>query len=126
MNIINYQMKTLRILYWIVTGLLCLLMVFAAFNYIFKHELIVDVFRKLGFPTYIIYPLAAAKMLGVAAILTKRSKRLKEWAYAGFFFNFLLALSAHINANDGINALPAAICLVLLIGSYTIDRRIYG
>jgi len=119
-------MKFFRILYWIVTGALCLLMLFAAFNYVFQHDLIVDVFNKLGFPTYIIYPLAFAKVLGVLAILTKRSKRLKEWAYAGFFFNFVLALSAHINANDGSQALPAAVCLGLLIISYALDRRIYG
>jgi hypothetical protein len=119
-------MKSLRIIYWIVTGLLSLLMLFAAFNYIFRHALIVDVFNKLGFPVYIIYPLAAAKILGVVAIITKRSKRLKEWAYAGFFFHFVLALSAHVNADDGINALPAAVCLFLLAGSYALDRRIYS
>lgn len=119
-------MKSLRILYWIVTGLLCLMMLFAAFNYIFRHADIVAVFKSLGYPLYLIYPLAAAKVLGVVAIITKRSKRLKEWAYAGFFFNFILAFSAHLNAEDGINALPAAICLVLLAGSYFLDRRIYG
>lgn len=120
-------MKSLRVIYWIVTGLLCLMMLFAAFNYVFRHELIVEVFRRLGYPLYIIYPLAAAKVLGVVAIVTKRSKRLKEWAYAGYFFNFILALSAHINAGDPfLQALPAAICLVLLGGSYALDRRIYG
>jgi hypothetical protein len=120
-------MKSLRVIYWIVTGLLFLMILFAAYNYIFKHEAIAHVFNRLGFPTYIIYPLAAAKILGVVAIITKRSKRLKEWAYAGFFFNFILALSAHINAGDSsLQALPAAICLVLLAGSYLLDRRIYG
>jgi hypothetical protein len=63
----------------------------------------------------------------VLAIFTKKSKRLKEWAYAGFFFNFVLALSAHINAGDpSLQALPAAVCLILLTGSYLLDRRIYG
>lgn len=120
-------MKSLRIIYWIVIGLLFLMMLFAAFNYIFKYELIVEVFRRLGYPVYIIYPLAAAKILGVLAIFTKKSKRLKEWAYAGFFFNFVLALSAHINAGDpSLQALPAAVCLILLTGSYLLDRRIYG
>lgn len=120
-------MKSLRVIYWIVTGLLFLMMLFAAFNYIFHYEAIVEVFKRLGYPLYIIYPLAAAKILGVLAILTKKSKRLKEWAYAGFFFNFILALSAHINVGDPfIHSLPAIICLVLLAGSYLLDRRIYG
>lgn len=119
-------MKLLRIIYWIATILLSLLMLFAAFNYIFKHALILDVFAKLGFPAYIIYPLAAAKLLGITAILTKKSRTLKEWAYAGFFFNFILAASAHINANDGINVAPALVSLVLLAISYFTDRKIYG
>ena len=114
----------MKIVYWIATGLLCALMLFAAFNYIFKHELIVDVFNRLGFPAYIIYPLAALKVLGIAAILTKWSPTLKEWAYAGFFFNFILAMSAHINAGDGIQFLPAFVCLVLLIVSYVIDKKL--
>ena len=100
-------------------------MLFAAFNYVFKHTLIVEVFTKLGYPTYIIYPLAVAKILGVIAILTKTSKTLREWAYAGFFFNFLLALSAHIHVGDG-QFLPALSCLILLLVSYVLDKKIYG
>jgi hypothetical protein len=100
-------------------------MLFAAFNYIFYHELIVDVFNKLGFPTYIIYPLATAKLLGVIAIATKKSRILKEWAYAGFFFNFVLALSAHLNVGDGQFA-PALVCLILLAISYALDKKVYG
>ena len=115
----------LKAIYWTATVLLTLLMLFAAFNYIFKHELIVIVFQKLGFPTYIIYPLAVAKLLGVAAILSKKSKTLKEWAYAGFFFNFVLAISAHLNAGDGQFA-PALASLALLSTSYVLDRRLYS
>lgn len=119
-------MKLLRIIYWIATILLSLLMLFAAYNYIFKHALVRDVFDKLGYPAYIIYPLAAAKVLGVIAILTKKSRTLKEWAYAGFFFNFILAASAHLNAGDGANVAPALVSLGLLSISYFADRKIYG
>lgn len=117
-------MKWAKIFYWIVTVPLAGLMLFAAWNYIFNHELIVEVFNRLGFPTYIIYPLAVAKLLGIIAILTKLSQGLKEWAYAGFFFNFLLAFSAHINARDGQFA-PALICLILLALSHVLDKKIY-
>lgn len=116
-------MKRMKIVYWIATGLLSALMLFAAGNYFFKHDLIVDVFAKLGFPSYIIYPLAAAKVLGLIAIWTRVSPTLKEWAYAGFFFNFLLAMSAHINVGDG-QFVPALVCLVLLIISYSLDKKI--
>lgn len=90
--------------------------------YIFNHAEVVKTFGTLGFPAYIIYPLAAAKTLGVIAILTGFSKILKEWAYAGFFFNFLLALSAHLNAGDGEFAF-ALLALSLLFISYVFWKR---
>lgn len=117
-------MKWKRVAYWAVTGPLAAMMLFAAFNYIFNHDLIVDVFNKLGFPKYLIYPLAVAKLLGVVAIIARKSRVLKEWAYAGFFFNFLIALSAHINAGDGQFA-PALICLLLLAASYILQKIAY-
>lgn len=112
-----------KIIYWIATALLSLLMLLAAGMYIFNHAEVVKTFGTLGFPAYIIYPLAAAKVLGVIAILTGFSKTLKEWAYAGFFFNFLLALSAHLNAGDGEFAF-ALIALVLLFVSYIFWKRL--
>jgi len=42
---------------------------------------------------------------------------LKEWAYAGFFFDFVLAFFAHFMVNDGEFA-PALVALVLLFTSY--------
>lgn len=115
-------MKAKRVIYWIATGLLCLLMLFAATNYFFKYEAIKSVFVSLGYPIYIIRPLAVAKLLGVIAILTGKSRTLKQWAYAGFFFNFVLALAAHIAVGDGQFA-PALVCLVLLFVSYALDDR---
>lgn len=114
-------MKWTRILYWVVLVPFAALMLFAVYNYVFKHELIVDVFHRLGFPTYIIYPLAVAKLLGVAAIVSNISEPLKEWAYAGFFFNFVLAMSAHLNVGDGQFA-PALVCLILLVTLYILDK----
>ena len=94
-------MKNKKIIYWISTGLLTALMLFSAGMYIFNHEMVRTIFIGLGFPTFIIYPLAFAKILGLIAIWSERSKALKEWAYAGFFFDFLLALGAHLNVSDG-------------------------
>ena len=117
--------KRNKIIYWIATGLLSALMLMSASMYIFNYEMVSQTFVKLGFPVYIIYPLAAAKILGLIAILTKKSKFLKEWAYAGFFFDFVLALSAHLLINDGA-FLPAIIAIVLLIISYRYDKKVFA
>jgi hypothetical protein len=55
----------------------------------------------LGFPLAITeYPLAAAKALGVLTILLRPTPSLVLFAYAGFFFDLVLALMAHVNAGD--------------------------
>ena len=110
-------------IYRVATGLLTLLMTFSATMYFLQYDMVKEVFGGLGFPTYIIYPLAIAKYLGLIAIWTNKSKTLKEWAYAGFFFNLLLAASAHINIADGGQA-PAMAGMVFLLTSYFYDRKL--
>ena len=80
---------------------MCLIFAFSAFNYFFNHEMVTGFFVALGFPTWLIYPMAIAKILGIVTVLTKFSPILKEWAYAGFFFNSTLALAAHLAVSDG-------------------------
>ena len=109
--------KTNRYIYLISTGLLSALMLMSAGMYFFNYNMVAETFTKLGYPTYLIYPLATVKVLGLIAIWTKRSQLLKEWAYAGFFFDFVLALSAHLYVQDGEFA-PALLAIVLLILSY--------
>ena len=110
-------MKRNQLIHWISTGLLSALMLMSAGMYFFNNAEVAQTFTSLGFPTYIIYPLAIAKILGIAVIWTRRSPALKEWAYAGFFFDFILAASAHLMINDG-QHWAAIIALVLLFVSY--------
>lgn len=110
-------MKKFKLIYWISTGILSAFMLMSAGMYIFNNEEISKLFVSLGYPAFVIYPLAVAKILGLIAIWTNKSKTLKEWAYAGFFFDFILASSGHIMAKDGEFA-GALIAIVLLFTSY--------
>lgn len=110
-----------NVAYWIVTGLLSAMMLMAAGNYVLQHETVVETVERLGYPGFIVYPLAVAKVLGIIAILTKLSATLKEWAYAGFFFDFVLALGGHLNAGDG-QWIPPVAALLLLGASYALDN----
>lgn len=107
-------MKNWKYVFWGSTGLLSLMMLMSVGMYIFNHGEVSATFQKLGYPAYIVYPLAGAKLLGLIAILTRKSKLLAEWAYAGFFFDFVLACTAHIAVGDGEWA-PALVASVLLI-----------
>ena len=117
-------MKRDRIVYWGSTGLLCAMMIASAVMYVVRYSEVSTVFANLGYPTYLIYPLAVAKILGVVAILTRKSRLLTGLAYAGFFYDFLLAASAHFHARDG-EYLPAIVALILLILSFLYDRKLY-
>ena len=110
-------MKTTRILHWVFTGLLSALLLLSVTMYLVNHSEIVVVYTMLGFPTWIIYPLAVLKVLAVIMFLTKFSSWLTEWAYAGLFFNLLLAMGAHLAIQDG-EQIGGIIGLVLMIGSY--------
>ena len=110
-------MKNHLWIYRISTGLITALMLMSAGMYFFNNAEVSKVFTNLGYPTYIIYPLAIAKILGLIAIWTNFSKSLKEWAYAGFFFDFVLAFFAHVMINDGEFA-PALVATILLFVSY--------
>lgn len=115
--------KTIKILYFVGTGLLTALMLFSASMYFLNYEMVAETFTNLGFPSFIIYPLATAKILGLIALWSNFSDTIKQWAYAGFFFNVLLAAGAHLNAGDG-EAGGAIAALVFLGISFLAGRKL--
>ena len=110
-------MKNFKLNYRISTGLLTVMMFGSAMMYVFGHDHVSTVFESIGYPVYIIYPLALVKILGLIAIWTDKSKALKEWAYAGFFFDFVLAFFAHLMIGDGEFG-GAVIAMIILMISY--------
>ena len=102
-------MKTNKIIYWIATAVCCGIMLFSAQMYFLKYEMVKGFFQSLNYPTYLIYPLAIAKILGIIAILSNKSNWLKEWAYAGFFFDAVLAFAAHYQAGQGLQPMGFAV-----------------
>ncbi len=115
-------MKRDKIIYYIATGLLTLLMLYSVSMYFFKHDAVSQMFTNFGYPSYIIYPYAVAKLLGLFAIWNPNFKTIKEWAYAGFFFAFVLAFFAHYMIGDG-EQMGALIALVLLTISYIFYKK---
>lgn len=92
---------------------------------IFQFGESVKVLAALGYPAHIAYVLPVTKFLGVAAILPRYSKTLTEWAYAGFFFDFVLAALAHYFSGYE-STIPAIVALVLLMTSYALGKKVYG
>jgi DoxX-like family len=95
-------MKTQKIIYWSTTGLIALFEgVMPALTS--QTKLAKEGIKHLGYPEYFGDALVIFKVLGVLAlIIPKIPTRIKEWAYAGFAFDFIFAAISH-GAVDGIN-----------------------
>lgn len=80
-------MKKTNIYFWVITGLFSAFMLFSAIPDILVSSDAVKFITGLGYPKYIIPFLGVAKLLGVIAILIPGFPTIKEWAYAGLFFD---------------------------------------
>ena len=116
-------MKTTKIIYWIAPGLLSALLVMSAGMYLFDNANVSATFESLGFPTFIIYPLAIAKLIGVTVLLIPKPHYLKDMAYSAIFFNVLLAFGAHMNVGDG-EQMGAVMAFVLLMVSFFTYKKL--
>ena len=83
--------KKHKLIYWILTILMFVPGVIGGVGEVFTDgpESIVKIMLFLGYPLYLMKILGFAKILGGAAILYGKFPRLKEWAYAGFAFDYL-------------------------------------
>ena len=74
---------------------------------------------RLGYPHYLLYILGISKLFCAAALLAPRFPRLKEWAYAGAFFNYTGAAASHLLAGSNAGAWVAPLVFaVLALGSW--------
>lgn len=116
-------MKSVKITYYVSTGLLSALMAFSAFMYLTKPEL-KEAFEHLGFPDYFRVELGIAK--GLAAIALWIPFRLaREVAYIGLSISFVSAFIAHTTVGDPISAIiNPLVVLAILIVSYVTNQKL--
>ena len=108
-------MKLKLIGYWGATAFFAFTMLVFAWGELSPGQINV----QSGFPAYLLTILGVWKLLGVIALLVPGFPRLKEWAYAGFFFDLTGAAVWGI-AQGGypdpgnVNWLPIILTLILL------------
>jgi uncharacterized membrane protein YphA (DoxX/SURF4 family) len=113
-------MKATKIIYWICTILVIALMLYSAYGTFFVHNPEGDkMMSAIGIPAYLMKMLAIGKVLGAIAILIPGYPRIKEWAYAGYFFDLAGATFCFIASGFPVSAwAPMLIFVALLLGSY--------
>ncbi|MGN7457263.1 DoxX family protein [Paenibacillus pasadenensis] len=81
--------------YWTVTLFFAAAMLLSGLGQLMRLEGNIELVRNLGYPLYLMTILGIWKALGVVAIVVPGFPRLKEWAYAGFFFLMTGAAWSH-------------------------------
>lgn len=104
--------------YWVSTSIMALMMLLDSALYLSGAPVAIEGFTHLGYPQYLRIILGVVKLGGVIVLLLPGVRLLKEWAYAGFTFAWILATVAHYMAGDGVKAVIPVVLLVLLIVSY--------
>jgi len=120
-------MKKNKIIYWTATILIFLFEgVMPAFTS--QTELAKEGIRHLGYPEYFGVALTVFKVLGAIILIIPRApKRVKEWVYAGFGFDFIFASISHWAVDGfGMEAVFPWIIFGILVVSYVYYHKVYG
>lgn len=118
--------QTNQMFFWIFTLLFILPTAGSGIFELFANapEQVVQTYKVLGYPFYLLKILGFAKLAGALAILTGRIPKMKEWAYAGYSFMFLGAAASHLLAGDDAHAPFPLITFALMLVSYYFSNKI--
>src|SRR4249919_1484861 len=103
-------MKNKNVLYWIITLIFAAFMLFTAVPDAIVSPSAVTFITGLGYPKYLVAFLGVAKILGSIAICIPWLNKIKEWAYAGLFFD-LIGATYSVSKTYGIQ--PSLVFMVL-------------
>jgi hypothetical protein len=103
-----------KVIYLTSTAILVLELLAGAFMDLAQLPVVVQDVRSIGYPTYVLYIVGFWKILAVGALLWPRLPRLREWAYAGVFFEMSGAVASHVLAGDPIGKYIAPMVFTML------------
>jgi len=110
-------MKTRTVGYWITTGLVALAFAFGGVADLARFPDVVAGLAHLGYPAYLAGLLGIWKVLGASAIVAPGTARLKEWAYAGMFFDLSGAAYSHAASGDPAGKILTPLVLLGLVAA---------
>jgi uncharacterized membrane protein YphA (DoxX/SURF4 family) len=105
------------IAYWVITVLVAAESVLGGVWDILQIPYVRADIESLGYPAYFLIIIGVWKLLGAVAVLVPRFPRLKEWAYAGMFFNYTGAVASHLAVGHGAEAVAYPIIVTGLVAA---------
>lgn len=119
--------KTTKIIYW--TGIVLTSFWFGASGIfeLTKNPIVWKITQQLGYPAHFIYLLGVMKLSGVITLLIpNKLLRLKEWVFAGIFFDITFAFFSKL-AVIGFSATTDAIIAFTMVSiTYIMFRKLYS
>lgn len=92
----TFNSRSQIIAYWVTTALVVSELALGGVWDILRVPQVRDLIERLGYPLYFLVILGIWKLLGAFALVIPRFPRLKEWAYAGVFFDLTGAVSSQL------------------------------
>jgi hypothetical protein len=110
--------KTTNLIYWISTFVFAGLMIFSSIGGLQPSQQTIQMMHDgLGYPIYFIQFLSVAKLIGSIALLIPGLHRsVKEWAYAGLFFDLTGAVYSGIASYGKFDPMMLAMLVWILPG----------
>ena len=114
-------MKPTVIAYWVFTALLVLVFVGGGVMDLRQPPEVLEGMKALGYPAYFATLLGLWKLAGSLALVVPGFARVKEWAYAGMFFDLTGAAVSHAAVGDPLaKALVPLVLTGVLIASWAL------
>lgn len=105
------------LIYWGTTVLVALVLSSGGLFQILKQQGALEGLTSIGYPAYFATILGVWKLLGGIVLVAPRMPRLKEWAYAGAFFDLsgaALSHAAHGSAAGHV-VWPFGLCVLAIV-----------
>jgi DoxX-like family len=99
----NVRSRGFAIAYWVTTILIASEMALGGAWDLLRITYVRSVIEHLGYPNYFLLIIGVWKIPCAVALVAPRFPRLKEWAYAGAFFNYTGAVASHLAVGDGVS-----------------------
>src|SRR5262245_54165278 len=107
-----------KIAYWITT-VIAAVMLLGSLSYLTGSEQVVSGFTKAGYPQHLRIVLGIVKPAAAIVLLAPGLPLLKEWAYAGVTFAWIMALISALASGEPVQVwIFPPVLLVLLSVSY--------
>jgi len=118
--------KTTKIIYWTGVALTSLWFGASGLFELTNNPIVWEITQQLGYPTHFIYLLGVMKLSGIITLLIpNKLLRLKEWVFAGIFFDIIFAFVSKLAVLGLAATIDAVIALIMVSVTYTMFRKLY-